>query len=228
MNKNNASTFTKQKRTFLHYLAREMFSSLFILQFFCLLVICLSLDQSYYYKRSDTFGKVLVSEFGAAVGALVEIDYDVAPDDATKNFDSYMMVLITDSKQIDNWYGDLGNSDGVISSNIDELCNQPSMLRKVIFGEGKISFTVTYDIGNNQLSVVLLQCRAGNTNNPVSANIHVVMRNVRPNSEEYSHLGIEEVAYTRVLEGQLILYFLMLMGIGGQLYIGKYVFFYCT
>eukprot|EP01034_Spumella_vulgaris_P036637 gene36637-45192_t len=47
------------------------------------------------------------------------------------------------------------------------------------------------------------------------------MKNVRPDSDNYSELPIDEVLYPRILEGESIVYSLLIAGLAGQIYLAK-------
>eukprot|EP01032_Pedospumella_encystans_P013610 gene13610-15660_t len=158
-----------------------------------------------------------------AVGGVVEVDYNVRPQNVSAPSDSYLLLLIMSSDQKDGWYGGLGKSDTDVTQNINNLCNQPAMLRREIFGSGSIKFDIDYAVGLDQYSVGVLQCREGYTSNPVSVDLTLNMKNARPESDSYSHFPIEQVMEVRVLQGELILYALMILGMCGQLYVaGRY------
>lgn len=177
------------------------------------------IKETYSKQRSGIFGDYLVNDFGMAVGGVIQVDYHVVPKYQTEQFDSYLLLLVISSDQKDSWYDGLGDSDGDVTKNINMLCNQPAVYRQELFGSGTINFDISYSVGVDRFSVGVLQCRAGNSENPISMDITVEMKNARPNSDEYSHFPIQQVMQVRVLEGELILYALMIVGMIGQIYV---------
>ena len=187
--------------------------------FLCCLALTRGIKVTYTSEKSGIYGDFLVNDFGMAVGGIIEVDYSVAPKDITEPFDSYLVLLILSSDQKDSWYGGLGDSDNTVTKNINTLCNQPAMLRKELIGSGSVSFDINYAVGTDRYSVALLQCRTSSSNNPISVDITLVMKNARPDSVNYSHFPIEQVMEVRVLEGELIVYALLILGMCGQLYV---------
>ncbi len=196
-----------------------MISSPLLFVFLCCILVANGAKETYSKTRSGIFGDFIVTDFGMAVGGVVEVDYNVRPQNVSAPSDSYLLLLIMSSQQKDGWYGGLGKSDTDVTQNINNLCNQPAMLRREIFGSGSIKFDIDYAVGLDQYSVGLLQCREGYTNNPVSIDLTLNMKNARPESDSYSHFPIEQVMEVRVLQGELILYALMILGMCGQLYV---------
>ena len=195
-----------------------------LLLFLCLLSglsLSLGVKSTFFYQNSGVFGSYLHQDFGMAVGGVIDVDYNVYPQDSSAPFESYMLLLVITHSQGSSWYSELQDGDLPISQNINNLCNEPSMFRKTIFGSGSAQFNIDYNVGVGQYSVVLLQCRQGNVNNPVNADITLYMKNPRPHSNEYSHYGIEDVMQVRVLEGEMIIYALLVLGMCGQLFLAR-------
>lgn len=187
-----------------------------VLFLICCILAANGIKETYSKERSGIFGDFLVTDFGMAVGGVVQVDYNVRPQNASAPSDSYLLLLIMSSEQKDGWYGGLEKSD---TANINNLCNQPAMLRREIFGSGSINFDIDYAVGLDRYSVGLLQCREGYANNPVSVDVTLNMKNARPESDSYSHFPIEQVMEVRVLQGEMIIYALMILGMCGQLYV---------
>jgi hypothetical protein len=68
---------------------------------------------------------------------------------------------------------------------------------------------------------MVLQCRTNASTNPVEIDVKVDLRNIRPEGDGYSHLAIDEVMIPHVLQGTAIAYFLLLFGLGAQMYFAK-------
>ncbi len=151
---------------------------------------------------------------------LVKIKYDVLATNGTEPYESYVVILILNEAQRSSWYNGLDKT--VSSSNIASYCSQPSLLRKLVYGTDTIFYEIDSALGSDQYSVAVLQCLSSVTNNPVSVNVHASMKNVRPESDtEYSQLPIDEVLYPRILEGETIVYSLLIAGLLGQIYLAK-------
>jgi hypothetical protein len=163
------------------------------------------------------FADLVVSEFGMAVGGKIDIDYNVFVQDKTKNYRSYVVLLVLTHDENEGWYGDIGGSNPDITT----MCQQPSTLRERVFGSGSITLDIDPSIGENRFSVAVLQCYEGYADNPVSVDVTAVLRNPRPMSDELSHMPIQMVMETRVLEGELIIFALLIVGMAGQIYIAK-------
>lgn len=168
---------------------------------------------------SKIFGEYIQKSFGMAAGGEVNINYKVSFSDSNLVSNPYPLLLIVNEMQND-WYSDITNDPS--SEYISELCTTPSLERKVLDGTGSLSFLITDTLGSDQYSVILLQCREVLESNPVTYNLDLDMLNPRPKGDGHSHLPIDMVMYTRVLEGELILYCLMLIGILGQFYFSWY------
>lgn len=196
-----------------------MISPLLILCLLCCTLTANGIKETYSKQRSGIYGDFIVTDFGMAVGGVVEVDYNVRPKNASAPSDSYLLLLIMSSEQKDGWYGGLDKSDTDVTNNVNKLCNQPAMLRREIFGSGSIKFDIDYAVGLDRYSVGLLQCRQGYSNNPMSVDVTLNMKNARPESNHYSHFPIEQVMEVRVLQGEMIIYALLILGMCGQLYV---------
>jgi hypothetical protein len=189
-----------------------------------LLLLCLRTTSSsrtaYSSQSSGVFGKYVVTNFGMTVGGLIDVEYDVGPVDASleyESYGSYVLLLVVGEKQTEDWYEKLEDDE----IDMDQFCNLPSMMRRVITGQGSVTLPVTYDLGTDRYSVLILQCRTGNALNPTQVKLNVEMKNPRPYSDEYSHYPIETVMTVRLLEGEMILYALLTLGMVGQLVVSK-------
>lgn len=196
-----------------------MISSPLLLFLLCCVLSADAVKETYSKVRSGIYGDFIVADFGMAVGGVVEVDYNVRPQNASEPSDSYLLLLIMSSAQKDGWYDGLGKSDGYVTNNINTLCNQPATLRQELFGSGSIKLDIDYTVGLDQYSVGLLQCREGYTTNPMWVDMTVNMLNARPESDNYSHFPINQVMEVRLLQGKMIVYALMILGMCGQLYV---------
>lgn len=93
------------------------------------------------------------------------------------------------------------------------------MLRRTVYGQGTIEYIVPTELGAQQFSVAMLQCETVYPQQTVDVTVKVEIKNQRPYSTNYSQLPLDEVMLPRVVEGVLILLFLMLAGLLGQLYL---------
>lgn len=186
----------------------------------CLVLCALrarALHRTYDNTKSEVFAEFITQDFGMAVGGTIDINYNIAPKDITQPFDTYVVIIVITHDQVEGWYSDM--KDGADVNAVSTLCSQPSMFRQEVYGLGTLSYEIDYAIGDNRFSVGVLQCRNGYENNPVSVSVDLTMMNPRPDSHEMSHYSIEHVMEIRVVEGELILYALMILGMAGQIYL---------
>lgn len=169
------------------------------------------------YQSKSQFHDILINNFGLAVGGLVEIEYQVVPTSTRDETYSghVVLLLITDWQQL-VWY---------TSTSTSTLCSQPSMFRRELLGQGRETVVISPDISRNLFSAYLLQCQA--SNDPISISVTATMRNPRPSSSEYSHMAIEEVSGLQLLEGSIIVFTLLVLGVLGQLYFCRSVCLPC-
>jgi hypothetical protein len=190
-----------------------------------LFVICLlgclvlndAVKETYTKTSSSQFADLVVEEFGMAVGGRIDIQYNVFPQDGSKTFRSYMILVILTHDQNYGWYGDIGKSNPDITT----MCQQPSTTRNRILGSGNIALDIDASIGEDRFSVAVLQCYDGLESNPVTVEVTAVLQNPRPMSDEWSHMPIQLVMETRVIEGELIIFALLILGMCGQIYVAK-------
>jgi hypothetical protein len=168
-------------------------------------------------SSSGQFADLVVKEFGMAVGGTVDIEYNVFAQNEAQNYRSYVILLVLTHDQNEGWYGDIGNSNPDVTT----MCQQPSTVRQRVYGSGSITLDIDASIGENRFSVAVLQCFEGYSDNPVTVDVTAVLKNPRPMSDEYSHLAIQLVMETRILEGELIVFALLILGMAGQIYIAK-------
>lgn len=178
--------------------------------------LCVKVDYS--KSASYQFGEYVQKSFGMAENGVISIDYNVYPQDPSLPYESYALILILNDAQQRNWYSLLDNSEADIVDNIDGLCNQPSLQRIQPWGAGRANLTITPSIGSDLFTVVVLQCRVGDSDNPVTVEVDLSMVNARPEGSGTSHLPIQFVMLTRVFQGFIIAYSLLVVGILGQYY----------
>ena len=160
------------------------------------------------YQSKIAFHDTLIDKFGLAVGGLVEIEYKVVTTSRDETYSGdVVLLLITDLQQL-VWYSN--------AETISTLCSQPSMFRRELRGQGREAVIISPDIRRNLFSAYLLQCRA--SSDPVEISVTATMRNPRPNSSEYSHKSIKDVSSLQLLEGRVIVYALLVLGLLGQLH----------
>jgi hypothetical protein len=162
---------------------------------------------------TEFYGTFVAESFGMAANGIIEIDYNVVAQNLSTTYNGYTMILIITEDQRTAWYSSLNS----------QSCNQPSYLRRQIFGNGKLNFTIDSRIGSNLYSVVLLQCLTSEYN-PIQINLNTQLLNPRPLGTGYSHMSINNVLEVRVYEGSLIMYCLLLLGLVLQLYFAKLVY----
>jgi hypothetical protein len=103
--------------------------------------------------------------------------------------------------------------------NAATVCNRPSELRyHITTASGNTTYTAR---STERYSVLLLNCRETKANNPIDVKVKVSMENLRPERNEISHLAIEEVMVPRILEGEILIYTFMLLGLVGQFFFFK-------
>ena len=183
--------------------------------YFCLVRCTYAVKGTFQQTSSNVYGNYLQQSFGMAERGLISLEYNVKASDQLIPYQSYLIVLILTEAQKLGWYGGMSN----VQSNINTLCNQPSLFRQKIYGQGSINFETQ---NTDRYSVLVLQCFQGYSNNPISASVTYSMTNARPVGNGYSHMAIQDVTYVRILEGEIILYVLMLAGLIGQVLFARY------
>jgi hypothetical protein len=185
-----------------------------------LTIVVMAEKVSFNKKTSELSGVLLSKDFGMATGGVIEIDFKINPSDSTLNFSSYVLINIVTNEQLTSWYSSLQLEYKELgSSTANKYCMQPANSRQLSFGMGNFSYVVP---AVDRYSVIVLQCRQGYESNPVSIDVHACLTNPRPSSSSVSHLPIDEVMIPRVLEGSAIIFGLMLAGLVGQMYTGRY------
>lgn len=197
-------------------------TAIFLSAICLLLILCAqSVKVTYLTTSSEQFGEYVQKSFGMAERGLITIHYNVYPQDSSLPYDSYVLLLVLNNAQQKNWYSALDDSS-IDGDNINSLCSQPSLRRIEAWGEQKLNITIDESIGSNLFSVAVLQCRTGYASNPVTVSVKLHMVNARPEGDGHSHLPIQFVMLTRVYEGFLIAYVLLLLGLAAQFYFASY------
>lgn len=170
-------------------------------------------------NQKEAVGIVLNRDFGMATGGSIKIDYKITASDSAEPYSSYALISIVDVKERTSWFPNLTPDLKSLSSDTaGTYCTQPSRYRQVVFGEGTIEYTVP---SVDEYSILVMQCKTNTTANPINMYVQSDMRNIRPTGDGYSHLPIDEVMIPRVLEGCSIIYFLMIFGLAGQMFLFK-------
>jgi hypothetical protein len=161
--------------------------------------------------------------FGMASRGLIKIDYDIKPKDINNKYESYIVFLIINENERSGWYTSIIDYSLITDpSTVSNLCNLPSTYRKVILG-GNEKGVVSYEIvgSASEYSVITLECFNGFSNNPITTTIKLSMENARPHSNAYSHVAIQEVIIVRIVQGECIVFGLLLIGLLGQIYFAR-------
>lgn len=188
--------------------------SLVIILLLWLTVNVNSLITDFGVTSSNTYASQIVGSFGMAAEGKIDITYSVHAQNESTNFNSYFVLIILSEAEKLGWY------DGNLQ-NTKTVCNQPSLLRDRVYGNGNITFTTKVA---DRYSILAMQCRSALVNNPITASVHVSMRNANPTSStSYSHLEIQDVMTLRVMEGELIIYSILFVGLVGQFYFMRFV-----
>lgn len=166
---------------------------------------------------SDAYAVLITKAFGMASGGLVTVDYNILAQNASAPYTSYGIFLIVDETERDSWYGSITTTEK--SFNLpSSYCNQPSIYRKQLYGTGSFSYEIEAEFGADQYSLIFIQCQPSNATNPIYVHIEAQMKNVRPQSTQYSHLSIDEVLIPRILEGEAIVFTVLILGLSGQIF----------
>ena len=189
-----------------------------------LLLLCLGIvsavHKAFTTTSSDAYAVLITKDFGMASRGLITVDYSILAQNASAPFTSYALFLIVDSTERDSWYGTISTTSKSFSLP-SNLCNQPSVLRKQLYGTGSFSYEIDSSFGNDQYSIVFIQCMPSTATNPIHVHVEAQMKNARPHSSKYSHLSIDEVLIPRILEGEALIYTLLILGLSGQIFFGK-------
>lgn len=182
--------------------------------------VCASIYQTYSSSSTGYFSTFIVSNFGMARGGQINIDYDISSTalSPTTISNSYILLLILNGQQAGNgWYNSIGSSS---QSDLATLCTQPSQFRQQLTNAGNITYNISLMHGEvSQYAVALMQCRSiASLSDSIDISVTVSMLNPQPYSSDFSHLPIDEVVVTKVLEGEIIVYFLMILAMMVQYY----------
>lgn len=188
--------------------------------------------QNVHESSSSPIAKYVQTRFGLARGGTIEIDFEVAPKFSDQPNEAYVLILLVSEKERLGFYDSLVPADGDLTNGntVANLCIQPSLVRIIAEGSGSYNLTIGEGLGDGLVddlySVILLQCRAGYSSNPVDIYVRVEMKNPRPHGDGYSHLSIHTVNYLRIFSGEGILYMILILGLLGQLLLYRYAFSY--
>lgn len=204
----------------------------FVLYVFVVFVFFDSCDGilSKFYEESTTYGGTfVVSEFGLARGGMINVMYNISAvlnpqSNQTLNaaYNSYILLLFLNFEEANNgWYHGLFNSGSFnsLGTLAESMCMQPSLFRKQLIGSGNITYEINMQHDeSSRYYAALLQCRTLPNNPVIQIDLSVEMKNPQPYSSEYSHLAIEEVMYTRVLEGEILVFVFFIVALSAQWY----------
>eukprot|EP01031_Cornospumella_fuschlensis_P047275 gene47275-57905_t len=135
-----------------------------------------------------------------AIGGRINLQYSVSAQNSSLPCESYILLLVINDNQRDNYYSVLDESQSDIKAAMSSLCNYPSVIRITapVGQDEQFTLDITQSLGGSDLySIVVLQCRSGLGSNPVSVSIKADMVNIRPSGDGISHLSIEDVNMTR-------------------------------
>jgi hypothetical protein len=147
--------------------------------------------------------------FGMSAVGIIDIQYEVGPLYPDLSQSAPILLIIINEGQRLGYYYHL----------TDNPCNRPTLFRQIIYGKGNITYYTTR--GADQYTVLAVQCRDGNPDNPVHVSITATLKNPYPYGSKYQYLSIDQTTYVTVLEGLLISYFVLLTGIGFQIYFSQ-------
>lgn len=169
---------------------------------------------------SDAYAVLIAKTFGMASRGLVTVDYSISAQNESLPYSSYATFLLVEETQRDSWYGTLTTKEKTFSLP-STMCTQPSIFRKQVYGSGAFTYEIDPDYGADQYTLIFIQCMPSTSTNPINVHIEAQMKNARPYSSKYSHLSIDEVLIPRILEGEALIYTLLILGLSGQIYFGK-------
>jgi len=174
----------------------------------------------------------IITSFGMAKDGIITINYRLDltnnnNNNNNNNLNEYylLMVIVTQSQKV-GWYSFTINNnnddDGTIATNILQLCNSPSQSRYNLNINNNGNYT--YKIPSNDLySILLFQCYNGNPLTSLKVELDVSLINIRPinDNSKYTQFAIEEVMVPRVIDAEIILYTIFILGLIFQLYMNK-------
>lgn len=179
------------------------------------------------------FGAAVMTKFGLARHGTVRIDYSLktlkGEDTSRASMDRFNMMFIAvvlNEEQRSSYFAQFENEGEQVamsSGDANKYCNDPALARVQMFGTGTYSHTLSgMDARAEQTSVVVLQCKQGlGVQGPrITADLTVTMTNIRPDGGT-DHLGVEDIMVIRTIEGELIMYWLMLGGLIAQIYYNR-------
>ena len=180
-----------------------------------------SVETSYNKDNSaGIFEEFLVQDFGVAENAVVSLDYSIVPSSCAEEnncigntTDGILFLLMTYNERI-GWYSDVSKS----TSNINNICNRPSIYRQLLKGKGTINYIAPLHWTPDRYSVLIARCNSVLPKAALNIDMTLTLRNPLPYSNEYSHLPIDEVMLPHVAVGFLIIYCMYLAGLLGQIY----------
>jgi hypothetical protein len=195
--------------------------------FLCCVGLSYGIHSKYSTTSSGQFSKYVIEEFGLARGAIVNIDYAISissdyglSTDVIDNIISqaYIQLLVINQFENDNYYSSIGGT-------VSPSCDKASFFRQQLTSSGSIAFNISTLTGQDDLySVLIMQCRTLSGyygDYPIDIGVTVDMKNPQPSGSSYSHSGIDEVMISRVLEGEIIVYALLMVAMVAQYMFAK-------
>lgn len=186
-------------------------------------------------KVAGLMGSAPVVQFGLAQRGTINIDYsimlngEVTTLSQLEKYNLYFLAAVINEDMRTTYFDEFleGQVFELGAGESETLCNAPTIARWQLYGTGNITHTLTgRDARAERYTAMLLQCRSGlaasDTGFPtMDVDIAVTMTNARPEGDGISHLGVEDVMMVRSLEGQCIIYMLMLGGLLAQMWYHK-------
>ena len=206
---------------------------IYLTQIIVILVLCthvMAVRRGIKTSIASPRGSAVVTTFGLAQRGTVAIDYSITLNGRTTTADDmekynfYFIAAVVNEEQRAAYFGDFLETQVFDILDVETICNAPTIARWQIYGIGNITHTLTgRDSRAERTSAIMLQCREGlaatESSYPVmDVEFDVTMVNARPEGTGVSHLGVEDVMMVRTLEGECIIYCLMLAGLLGQIW----------
>ena len=165
-----------------------------------------AMTHSWSTESTSLYSHLITKTFGMATGGIVSVDYKV--ENASINGTSYNVLVLINEGQRVGWYSSAGDDDlGGI------LCSYPSIQRVTVDGIGSVEWMVN---SIDLYSVIAMQCKP--SSGIVKAHYTVSMKNIRPDSNQFSYLSIDTVNLIRIFQGETMFYSLLLAGLCGQFF----------
>ena len=180
-------------------------------------------------------GMAPVVQFGLAQRGTVSFDYSIMlnNEDVTleqmNNYNLYFVAAVINEEMRSAYFDKLleGQVFNLGDIEAETMCNSPTVARWQLHGTGNFTHTIVgRDARAERYTALLLQCRTGlaasSSDYPtLDVSFGVTMTNARPGGNGVSHLGVEDAMMVRSLEGECIVYMMMLGGLLCQMWYHK-------